>query len=189
MAGRGRIPSPAELADSLFLRGFRMRNQYKTATTMGERTRSTAITAMPGGVELHGFCGEPLLFPASMLVVSAAGVAAFIGPCCWKYGVDETAVVVGGVDGWYTFAWLAASQGIGSAQSCVVVMTRGWDTPRGCVLTSYTQSPFWRGNSALRDEEAPGGVIARGDALVAAVPEEGMAAAAAKDIPVDYQNS
>lgn len=39
----------------------------------------------------------------------------------------------------------------------------------------------------MRDEEAPGGVIARGDALVVAVPEECMAAAAAKDIPVDYQ--
>lgn len=116
---------PAELAAALFMRGFRMRNQYKTAATMRKRTRSTAITAMPGGVELHGFCGEPLFVPASMLVVSAAGVAAFIGPCCWKYGMDENAVVVGGVDGWYTFTWFAASQGMGSAQSCVMVMTRG----------------------------------------------------------------
>ena len=115
----------AELAASLLLRGFKQRDQYRVAPTRRKSIRSIEITAMPGGVELHGLCVGPLLVPPLRLAVFAAGEAVYVGSCCWMYGVDETAVVVAGVDGWYTFAWLVASQGMGSVQGCVVGTTRG----------------------------------------------------------------
>jgi len=98
--GGDRMASSAESAASLLLRGLQLRHQYSTATTKRNSMRSTEITAMLGGVELHGFCGGPLLVPPLELVVFVAGKAACVGTCCEMYGVDEVTVVVSGVDGW-----------------------------------------------------------------------------------------
>lgn len=67
------MASSAESAASLLLRGLQLRHQYSTATTKRNSMRSTEITAMPGAVELHGFCGGPLLVPPLELVVFVAG--------------------------------------------------------------------------------------------------------------------
>jgi len=106
-AGGGRMASSAESAASLLLRGLQLRHQHRIATATRKRMRRMEITAMPGGVELHGFSEAPLIVPPLGLVVPplglvvfVAGRAACVGTCCEMYGVDEVAVVVSGVDGW-----------------------------------------------------------------------------------------